>query len=143
MQTNWIARTAYFLLRVVSGFLLVQTGGTIVFGWLGGIPAGSPESPLTQPGGWIEFVCGALVMIGFITRPAAFLLSGTMAVAYWKFHYKWGEPGTVWTWPSQNFGVAAVVLSFVFLLFFAQGGGMLSIDESIQLRKAKAKGVKV
>ena len=32
---NLAKQIAYFLLRVVSGFTLVQTGGLILFGWFG------------------------------------------------------------------------------------------------------------
>ena len=132
MQPNWFARVAYFLLRVISGLILLQAGGTILFGWLGGMPAGSPPvHPWDQTwvGGVIEVTCGALIMLGFLTRIAGFLLSGTMAVAYWQIHYGWGKPDTHWTWPTQNGGVAAVVFCFVFLLFCCAGGGMRLSDQ--------------
>ena len=49
MNRDRAARVTYFLLRVVAGFLFIQTGGLILFGWFGGIP-GQPgayrsESP--------------------------------------------------------------------------------------------------
>ncbi len=133
MPPNWFARVAYLLLRLVSGLIMLQSGGTKIFGWLGGLPV--PPNAWSTTGGWIELVGGVLMLVGLFTRPVAFILSGTMAVAYWKFHYKWGEDGTVWTWPTQNGGVAAVMMCFVFLLFAAQGAGMLSIDEGRELRK--------
>ena len=135
MQPNWFARVAYLLLRLVSGLIMVQSGGTKLFGWLGGMPPGTEVTKWVTVGGWIELVGGVLMLVGLFTRPVAFILSGTMAVAYWKFHYKFGEPGTVWTWPTQNHGVAAVMMCFVFLLFAAHGPGMLSIDEGRELRK--------
>jgi putative oxidoreductase len=136
MQPNWFGRVAYLLLRLFAGLIMLQSGGTKIFGWLGGMPPGTPVDGWVTTGGWIEVVGGTLMLIGLFTRPAAFILSGTMAVAYWKFHYKWGEPGTVWTWPTQNHGTAAAVLCFVFLLFAAHGAGMLSVDEGRSLRKA-------
>ena len=36
--------------------------------------------------GLIELVAGGLIVLGLFTRPAAFLASGTMAVAYWMVH---------------------------------------------------------
>jgi putative oxidoreductase len=48
-------------------------------------------APFTQGwiGGVIELLCGVLIALGLFTRPAAFLTSGTMAVAYFQFHHVW------------------------------------------------------
>jgi putative oxidoreductase len=139
MQPNWFARAAYFLLRVVAGLMMLQAGGKTLFGWLGGMPQGmAPPAPFTQ--GWIgaalQVVGGTLIILGLFTRFTAFILSGEMAVAYWQFHYMTHGPG--WTWPIQNDGMPAVLLSFIFLLFAVAGGGMLSVDESIALRRTRA-----
>jgi putative oxidoreductase len=117
---------------------LFQSGGIGLFGWLGGLPEGATMDTQAYVGAVIEVVGGLLIMLGLFVRPTAFILSGTMAVAYWQFHYKWGT-ATGWTWPSQNGGVPAVMLSFVFLLFAAHGAGMLSVDEARSLRKKSAK----
>jgi len=37
-------------------------------------------------GGGLELLCGVLVMIGLVTRWAAFIASGEMAFAYWMAH---------------------------------------------------------
>ena len=77
-------------------------------------------------GGVIELVCGALVALGLFARPAAFLASGTMAVAYWQFHFK--PHG--WSWlPMINQGELAVLYCFVFLAIAAAGAGKLSVDD--------------
>ena len=77
-------RITYFLLRIVSGLLFIQTGGLILFGWFGGIP-GQPGTPplLSQTGigGILEFFGGIAIALGLGTRPVAFILSGMMAVA--------------------------------------------------------------
>src|SRR5262245_32910629 len=113
MRTNLAAQLAYFLLRVVSGLLIFQSGSTKHLGWFGGTPGsnGHPVAILTQPGigGVLEFYGGILLMLGLFTRPVAFLLSGEMAVAYWQFHFPRG------TWPVQNQGMPAVTLCFIFL----------------------------
>jgi putative oxidoreductase len=88
-------------------------------------------------GAVLEVAGGLLVMIGLFTRPAAFILSGEMAVAYFQFHYKWSEH-LGWTWPNQNMGGEAVLLCFIFLLLAAHGSGMVSVDEGRALRKASA-----
>ena len=131
MPTNGFARLAYFLLRVVAGLLFMQAGGMKLLDWFGGMAAaGQPPIEVGSQvwiGGVLELVGGALVLIGLFTRPAAFILSGEMAVAYFQFHYKWAT-STGWTWPAQNGGGEAVLFCFIFLLFAAQGGGMLSVD---------------
>lgn len=127
------AQIAYFLLRVVAGFMFCQVGGMIILGWFGGMPGGNGEPPefLSQTwiGGVLELVGGLLVMVGLFTRAAAFLVSGEMAVAYWQFHYM-----TKGGWPVQNEGQPAVLYCFVFLLIFALGGGPWSLDALRQRR---------
>ena len=54
-------------------------------------------------------MAGALITIGLFTRPAAFLASGTMAVAYWMAH----APNSFF--PVNNGGDAAILYCFVFL----------------------------
>src|SRR5207244_13431258 len=83
----------YFLLRVVAGFLFIQTGGVILFGWFGGMPGGAKVPLMSQTGigGVLEFFGGILIMLGLFTRPVAFILSGMMAVAYWQFNFSSGH----------------------------------------------------
>jgi len=122
---------AVFLLRVVAGLLFFQAGALILFGWFGGIP-GQPSPPpfLSQTwiGGVLELVGGVAIMLGLVTRPVAFILSGEMAVAYWQFHAPQGG------WPLQNQGVPAVLLCFIFLFFAAHGGGEWSLDALLRRR---------
>lgn len=126
---------AYFLLRVVSGFLLMQTGGLILFGWFGGMPGGAKVNLMSQTGigGILEFFGGILIMLGLFTRPVAFILSGMMAVAYWQFHFPNGR------WPLQNEGTPAVLLCFIFLYIAAKGGGAWSLDALIRSRRGARK----
>ena len=128
---NQAKQITYFLLRVVSGFLLIQTGGLILFGWFGGMPGGAKVSLMSQTGigGILEFVGGILIVIGLCTRPVAFVLSGMMAVAYWQFHFPSGR------WPLQNQGMPAVLLCFIFLYIAAKGGGPWSLDALIRRKR--------
>ncbi len=95
-----------------------------MLGWFGGMPGGGTAPLMSQIGigGALEFFGGIAIMLGLLTRPVAFILSGEMAVAYWQFH----APGGAW--PIQNDGVSAVLLCFIFLYIAAQGGGEWSLD---------------
>jgi putative oxidoreductase len=130
---NWdrAIRITYFLLRVVAGLLFFQAGATKMFGWFGGLPPGVTVPVMSQIwiGGVLEVVGGILIMLGLMTRPAAFTLSGEMAVAYWQFHAPNG------TWPVQNQGVPAVLFCFLFLFMAAYGGGDWSLDALIRRRR--------
>ena len=78
----------------------------------------------TLPGiaGWLELVGGLLLLLGLFSRPAAFILSGEMAVAYFLMHFPRGF------FPIRNGGELAVVYCFLFLYFSVAGPGPLSLD---------------
>ena len=124
---------AYALLRAVSGLLFLQFGGKIVFGWFAAASEATPSlASQVGIGGLLEFVGGLLILLGLLTRPVAFLLSGEMAVAYWQFHAPKGG------WPIQNHGELAALFCFIFLYMAAKGGGAWSLDALIRrLRGAK------
>ena len=135
MMDKWAipSAVAMTLLRVVSGLMLFQAGGNKFFGWLGGMPGGGtpPVGSQIWIGAWLELVCGGLMMLGLLTRPAAFLMSGMMAVAYFQFHQPQG------LWPGQNGGVPAVMLCFACLALFAYGPGPYSLDSLIFRNRSK------
>ena len=128
---NRAVQSTYFLLRVVAGFLFVQTGSLILFGWFGGMPGGEKVRWISQMGigGALEFFGGILIMLGLFTRPVAFILSGMMAVAYWQFHAPNGA------WPVQNQGMPAVLFCFIFLYMAVRGGGDWSLDALIRQKQ--------
>lgn len=128
---NRAAQVTYFLLRVVTGWLFFQFGCMILFGWFGGMPAGQTAPMMSQTwiGGVLEFCGGIAIMLGLLTRPVAFILSGEMAVAYWQFHAPQGG------WPLQNQGVPAVLFCFLFLHMAAQGGGDWSFDALLRRKR--------
>jgi len=136
MSTNRAVQITYFLLRVVTGLLFFQAGTTKMFGWFGGVPGmpgGTP--PLMSQlgiGGVLEVFGGILIMLGFFTRPVAFILSGEMAVAYFQFHQPKG------VWPVQNHGIPAVLFCFIFLYMAARGGGDWSLDALIRRKRVGA-----
>jgi putative oxidoreductase len=129
-----IEAPAYAVLRIVSGWALSLHGVQKIFGW----PApGHPPAFGSQLwlGGVIELVGGTLIALGLFTRSAAFLASGTMAVAYIQFHWKLAVAD--WKWlPSINKGELALVYCFLFLFVFAHGPGAASVDGWRDRRKA-------
>jgi len=74
--------------------------------------------------GVIELVGGALLAVGFLTRPVAFILAGDMAVAYFMAH----APKNLF--PILNGGDGAILYCFIFLLFFVAGPGRWSVDRN-------------
>jgi len=129
---NWskAESIAYTLLRVVAGWLFFQAGATKILGWFGGVPPGVTIAVGSHAwiGGMLEMIGGLLILIGLFTRPAAFIVSGEMAVAYFQFHQPNG------TWPHQNQGTAAVLFCFIFLYMSAKGGGEYSLDAFLRKR---------
>jgi putative oxidoreductase len=127
MNRNWAMQVSYFLLRVVAGLLFFQVGGMKLFGWFGGMPGGGTARLMSQVGigGVLEVFGGLAILLGLMTRPVAFILSGEMAVAYWQFHAPHGA------WPIQNQGQPAVLFCFIFLYMAAQGAGDWSLDALI------------
>jgi putative oxidoreductase len=116
---------AYALLRIVGGFLFLQHGLQKA-GFFGGPVA---SAPLSQAAMVIELAVGVLVAIGLFTRPAAFLASGEMAVAYFLRHAPQGF------WPLRNKGEAAVFFCFLFLYIAARGAGRWGLDSRLGRRR--------
>ncbi|HUS68057.1 MAG TPA: DoxX family protein [Kofleriaceae bacterium] len=113
----------YAALRVIAGLNLATHGAQKLFGWFAKAPADDRQ---IWVGGVIELVTGLLIGIGLYTRPAAFLAAGTMAVAYFQYHFKFDF--AAWHWaPVVNKGELAVIYCFVFLFFVARGDGPYSV----------------
>jgi putative oxidoreductase len=114
------------LFRVVIGLLFVCHGAASLFGVLGGAVGTHKAVPVgTWPGWWaalIQFVCGALVLVGFRTRLAGALASGSMAYAYFTVH---AEHALL---PIQNGGELAVLFCWSFFLLAITGPGPWSVD---------------
>lgn len=83
--------------------------------------------------GLIELVAGACITLGLLTRPMAFLASGTMAVAYWYMH----APSNFF--PVNNNGDAAILYCFVFLYIFFAGPGAWNLDGLLKRRRREEK----
>ncbi len=112
------------VLRIVAAFLFIPSGTIKLFGYPMPMPPGAEAPFMSQAwiGGVLETFGGLLILLGLFTRPAAFILSGTMAVAYFQFH----APGGFW--PVVNGGGPAAIYCFVWLYIFFAGAGPLSLD---------------
>ena len=120
------------LLRIVTAFLFIQHGTAKLF-HVPYVAMFDDLQVMSLPGlaGIIEVVGGALLLIGFCTRPVALVLSGEMAVAYFMSHAPHGFL------PMLNGGELAVQWCFVFLYFAAAGAGAWSVDSNARKDSAQ------
>jgi len=116
---------SYALLRITTGYMFMLHGTQKLLDFPNAYPRGDLDM-LMAVGGGIEMIGGALILLGLLTRLAAFVCSGTMAVAYWLFH----APGSNPVFPITNGGDLAVLYAFVFLFIACRGAGILSVDSS-------------
>ncbi len=124
-STSMTGEWALALLRIVTGFLFMPHGAQKLFGWLGGM--GGTGATASFPGllwfaGVLEFFGGLAILLGALTRPIAFVLSGFMAAAYFMGHAPKGF------WPLLNQGELAALYCFIFLFLSAAGGGPFALD---------------
>ena len=128
-----LTQRALALLRIVSAYLLLQHGTAKLFhvphvAYFDGLQILS----LIGVAGILEIVGGVLLLIGALTRPVAFILSGELAFAYFIGN---ATKGSVLV-PMLNQGEPAVLFCFVFLFIAAAGAGAWSVDA--QRRRARA-----
>jgi putative oxidoreductase len=115
----------YALLRITTGFMFAFHGMQKVLGVLSNFQP--PLGSQLWIGGLIELVAGLLIMVGFQTRWAAFISSGTMAVAYFQFHSKFQLGKAIF--PAINQGELAALYCFVFLFIAARGAVKWGVDK--------------
>ena len=116
---------ALAVLRIVTALLFIEHGTAKLFGFpamqmAGDAPAGGLP-PLMLIGGILEVFGGLAILVGFLTRPVAFILAGEMAVAYWMMHVPSGG-----FFPLTNGGDSAVLFCFVFLYLVFAGPRLVS-----------------
>ena len=124
LPSSW-APQLLALLRIVSAYLFLLHGTAKLLG--------APHVEmfdnlalfsLTGLAGVLELVGGVLLLIGLLSRPVAFVLSGEMAFAYFIGHASRGTPHL----PLLNGGESAVLFCFVFLYLAAAGPGAWAVD---------------
>ncbi|WP_113907640.1 DoxX family protein [Aliidiomarina celeris] len=127
---------AALLLRVPVGVILFAHGAQKLFGWYGGHGlAGTGEwmaSIGLTPGvlmaflaGSAEFFGGLALILGVLTRPAAFVSAITMVVAIFSVHF---ANGLFLSNGGYEFGLALLAATAALTL---QGAGRFSIDSWI------------
>lgn len=131
LTARWRSLTPYLLsvLRIVTAFLFMQYGSTKLLAFPAAMmPGGGTASLSSLAGvaGVLELVGGAFLFVGLFTRPVAFLLSGQMAVAYFKAHVGRGF------WPILNGGAPAIFFCFLWLYLSAAGPGPWSLDARVR-----------
>ena len=109
------APQALAVLRIVTALLFILHGTQKVIGF--------PASDMTPPLMSLFGLAGILVLVGFLTRPAALIACGEMAVAYWMAH----APSSLF--PAMNGGDAAILFCFVFGYLVFAGPGAWSVDK--------------
>lgn len=123
-------------LRVISALVLFEHATQRAFGFPANAarPWAGPPDAFTRP--WfatvLELIGGTLIILGLFTRPVAFVLSGSMAFAYFLVHAPRGF------FPVVNGGEPAVLLCFVFLYLSAAGAGPLSLDAALRRRSGRS-----
>ena len=134
LAARWRSMAPYLLssLRIVAAFLFIQYGTAKWFAFPASIMPEGGTAPLNSQAGAaaiIETVGGLLMLVGLFSRPAAFVLSGQMAFAYFIGHAPQGF------WPVLNQGTPAILFCFIWLYFSSAGPGPLSLDAWINRHK--------
>lgn len=114
---------ALALLRIVAGLIFLEHGTQKLLAFPDGPHASVELLSLPWWSGLIELVTGVLLVLGLFTRPAAFVASGEMAVAYWMVH----APQNFF--PINNGGDAAILYCFVFLYLVFAGPGAWALGD--------------
>ncbi len=135
-QATWTPR-ALGALRIVAGYLFIAHGTAKLFAaphvaMFDGLQLMS----LAGAAGILEVIGGALLIVGLFTRPAAFVLSGLMAFAYFIAHASQGNA----LLPLLNGGELAVLYSFLFLFIAAAGPGAWSLDGLLRRAPGRVAG---
>lgn len=113
------------LVRIVAGVLFWQHGLEKLFGFAGARPEPTLWA-IRGVGGILETIGGPLIAVGLFTRPIAFILSGEMAVAYFR---SWAPRGF---FPIANGGEEATLFCFLYLWLWTIGPGAWSVDGLIR-----------
>ena len=122
----WAPR-ALSVLRIITGLMIIQHGMGKLIGFPV-FPAYANVQPMSLIGaaGFIEMIGGALLVLGLLPRPAAFILAGEMAFAYFMSH----APKSFY--PLVNGGTLAIMYCFTCLYLSAAGAGPWSVDAAMK-----------
>ena len=118
------------LLRIAAALLFIEHGTMKLIHF----PIAQPGAPTPLPtieliAACLEIGGGGLLALGLFTRPAAFILAGEMAVAYFTAHFPQSP------WPGVNQGGEAILYCWVFFYLVFAGGGAWSLDAAMVKRR--------
>ncbi|HEX2094071.1 MAG TPA: DoxX family protein [Longimicrobiaceae bacterium] len=133
-RSPWTGRMLS-VFRIVAGLMFMSAGTMKLFGYPPNpMPNAPPVELMSQIGigGLLEVVGGLAIVLGFLTRPVAFVLAGEMAVAYFQFHAPQGFH------PTANGGVPAVMYCFFFLYLVFAGAGPWSVDAALARSRSRS-----
>jgi putative oxidoreductase len=118
------------LLRIVTALVYLQYGTAKLLGFPhSDMLSAVPPFSLFWIAGWFELIGAPLLLVGFLTGPVAFLLSGEMAIAYFWIHLPEG------VFPLLNGGIEAILFCFIFLYLASAGPGRWSVDGWLARRR--------
>jgi putative oxidoreductase len=115
------------VLRIIMGLMIIQHGMSKIIGFPAvAATANVQVLSLIGAAGLIELIGGALLILGLLTRPVAFIISGEMAFAYFMAH----EPKGFY--PLLNGGTLAIMFCFTCLYLSTAGAGPWSVDAAMK-----------
>ena len=121
------------VLRIMTALLFMEHGLMKLVHFPVAQPgAPDPLPPLLIAAALIEVIGGALIALGLLTRAAALICSGEMAVGYFMAH------GPKSFWPGINGGEGAILFCFMFLYLVFAGPGPWSLDAMRSTRRTRA-----
>ncbi|WP_026356901.1 DoxX family protein [Mycobacterium sp. 141] len=124
-----LAQWAIAAYRIAIGLLFFFHGVSTLFAWPVEPHGGSTPGFMASPSWWaamIQLVGGGLIMAGLFTRSAAFLSSGSMAVAYFWRHQGDG------LWPIENDGELSALFCWALFILVFIGPGKLAVESLIR-----------
>lgn len=127
---------ALAVLRIVTALTFMAHGTQKLFGFPASQMGPTELFSLMGLAGILEVFGGLAILVGFLTRPVAFVLAGQMAYAFWFVHVPMMGQGNII--PVANGGDGAVLFCFVFLYLVFAGSGAWSVDETLKTRRGVA-----
>jgi putative oxidoreductase len=122
---NRFADPVYCIMRFIIGLTYACHGSQKLLAIPGG---GHGAGGIALVAGFIELFAGLGIAFGLLTRLAAFLASGEMAVAYFTFYVGAVDLLAAKFFPIMNGGELALILCWIFFFIVFYGPGRWSID---------------
>ena len=132
-KINLLQPVGYLLVRLLIGLAMMAHGYPKLFAserFLTAFPQMGFPAWSVYLAGSVEVFGGALLVLGLVTRYAAFLISGQMFVAFLMVHWKVAENGYL-GFLGKSRDEYPLLLAVVAFLLFTTGAGKLSLDAII------------